>query len=119
MKSNKRHTLNPNIIAARYAVRGKTFLRAQEIKKEIDACKEKGEKNPYPFDQIVYCNIGNPQMCNQKPLTYLRQVITLCEDPSLMELTDRYPKDVIKHAQELINAMGCEGTTGAYTHSKG
>ena len=119
MKSNKRHTLNPNIIAARYAVRGKTFLRAQEIKKKIDACKEKGEKNPYPFDQIVYCNIGNPQMCNQKPLTYLRQVITLCEDPSLMELTDRYPKDAIKHAQELIDAMGCDGTTGAYTHSKG
>ena len=59
MKSNKRHTLNPNIIAARYAVRGKTFLRAQEIKKKIDASKEKGEKNGCKAEScIIFCCQG-------------------------------------------------------------
>ena len=27
-----------------------------------------------PFDEIIYCNIGNPQQLNQKPITFFRQV---------------------------------------------
>jgi hypothetical protein len=27
-----------------------------------------------PFDEIVYCNIGNPQALNQQPITFFREV---------------------------------------------
>ena len=29
-----------------------------------------------PFDEILYCNIGNPQQLNQPPITFTRQVLT-------------------------------------------
>lgn len=31
-----------------------------------------------PFDEIVYCNIGNPQSLGQKPITYFRQACNVC-----------------------------------------
>ena len=34
--------------------------------------------------KIVYCNIGNPQALEQRPLTYLRQVLALCQYPDLI-----------------------------------
>ena len=73
----KKLDINPDILAVQYAVRGKTFLKAQEIQSKIKEAKAKGQPNPYPFENIVYCNIGNPQLLNQKPLTYLRQVISI------------------------------------------
>ena len=94
--------INPDILAVQYAVRGKTFLKAQEIRSKIKEAKEKGQPNPYPFEDIVFCNIGNPQLLNQKPLTYLRQVLSIVEDPSLLELKDKYPKDILEHAKKLI-----------------
>ena len=115
----KKLDINPDILAVQYAVRGKTFLKAQEIQSKIKEAKAKGQPNPYPFEDIVYCNIGNPQLLNQKPLTYLRQVISIVEDPSLLELKDKYPKDILEHAKALINSTGCIGTSGAYTDSRG
>lgn len=47
---------NHQLIDARYAVRGKIVLRASEIEKEMAAGKK------FPFDSLVYCNIGNPQV---------------------------------------------------------
>jgi hypothetical protein len=29
----------------------------------------------FPFKKVTYCNIGNPQQLNQKPITFFRQVI--------------------------------------------
>ena len=111
--------INPDILAVQYAVRGKTFLKAQEILAKIREAKEKGQPNPYPFENIVFCNIGNPQLLNQKPLTYLRQVLSIVEDPSLLDLKDKYPKDILEHAKKLIDSTGCIGTSGAYTDSRG
>ena len=36
------------------------------------------------FDKIVFCNIGNPQAVGQKPLTFIRQVLSLLEYPDLL-----------------------------------
>ena len=119
MSQAKRLQINPDILAVQYAVRGKTFLKAQEIKAKIKEAKEKGQPNPYPFENIVFCNIGNPQLLNQKPLTYLRQILSIVEDPSLLELKDKYPKDILEHAKKLIDSTGCIGTSGAYTDSRG
>ena len=48
-----------------YAVRGAIVARAEELARQ--------------GRQIIYCNIGNPQSLGQRPLTYLRQLIALCE----------------------------------------
>lgn len=98
--------LNPNLLRAEYAVRGPIVTRAQEL-------EEQGRK-------IIYCNIGNPQALKQKPLTYLRQILSLAEYPDLLtkpETARLYPKDVIEKVK-LFLARHPHGT-GAYTQSAG
>ncbi|EKE41876.1 hypothetical protein ENUP19_0036G0007 [Entamoeba nuttalli] len=119
MKAFSRQSINPCIIATQYAVRGKLVLEANEIQKEIEEARKKGKNNPYPFEKVVYCNIGNPQICNQQPLTYPRQIISIVEYPELLNHTALFPKDVINHAKKIINSLGCTGTSGAYTNSMG
>ncbi len=98
--------VNPKLIAAQYAVRGKIVLRAQEL-------EDAGRK-------IIYCNIGNPQALKQKPITFIRQVLSLLEYPGMMDLPETakiFPADVIKRAKMILekNPSG----TGAYTQSAG
>lgn len=98
--------INSRLIEAQYAVRGKIVLRAQEL-------EEKGKK-------IIYCNIGNPQALKQKPMTYIRQVLSLLEYPELISNPDAqklFPKDLIERAKFILekNPTG----TGAYTQSAG
>ncbi|MBE2227685.1 MAG: aminotransferase class I/II-fold pyridoxal phosphate-dependent enzyme [Ignavibacteria bacterium] len=98
--------LNPQLLSAEYAVRGPIVIRAQELEKE-------GRK-------IIYCNIGNPQALNQKPLTYIRQILCLMEYPALLEheqVNELFPQDIIKHAKHLHHLM--PHGTGAYTQSAG
>jgi aspartate/methionine/tyrosine aminotransferase len=98
--------LNPNLLTAEYAVRGPIVIRAQELEKQ-------GRK-------IIYCNIGNPQALKQKPLSYIRQIISLLEYPELLnnpELIKSYPADIIEKAKKLIHQL--PHGTGAYTQSAG
>lgn len=98
--------VNTNLLEAQYAVRGKIVIRAQELEAQ-------GKR-------IIYCNIGNPQALKQKPLTYIRQVLSLLEYPDLMnnpEIQKIYPADIIKRAK-LIMEKNPTGT-GAYTQSAG
>ena len=46
--------INPLVVKAQYAVRGRLLNRAMELEKELKAGKE------LPFKKIVRCNIGNP-----------------------------------------------------------
>jgi aspartate/methionine/tyrosine aminotransferase len=98
--------INTHLIEAQYAVRGKIVIRAQELEAQ-------GKR-------IIYCNIGNPQALKQKPLTYIRQVLSLLEYPELInnpEIAKTYPADLIKRAK-LIMEKNPSGT-GAYTQSAG
>ena len=98
--------LNPNLLGAYYAVRGPIVEKAQELEKQ-------GRK-------IIYCNIGNPQALKQKPLTYLRQIISLVEYPELLgNAADlrSFPRDIAEKAQEILNQL--PHGTGAYTQSAG
>jgi len=56
-------------------VRGEIVRRAQQIAEDL----AKGKGDSYPFEKVVWCNIGNPQILGQKPITYFRQVLSLCE----------------------------------------
>jgi len=98
--------LNPNLLTAEYAVRGPIVNRAQVLEKL-------GRK-------IIYCNIGNPQALKQKPLTYIRQILSLMEYPELLnnaEALKMYPKDIAERAKHLHHLI--PHGTGAYTQSAG
>ena len=96
--------LGKAVVEAQYAVRGPIVARAQELERQ--------------GQEIVYCNIGNPQALNQKPLTYLRQVLALCEYPPLLEAgASLFPQDVRDTARKLLE--GSKHGMGAYSESKG
>src|SRR5512138_2767850 len=88
-----------------YAVRGPIVARAQELER---AGRE-----------IIYCNIGNPQSLGQRPITWIRQVIALCEYPELIDRAPKglFPEDALSAAREVLRHAG--GGLGAYTESKG
>lgn len=98
--------LNKNLLTAEYAVRGPIVNRAQKL-------EEQGKK-------IIYCNVGNPQALKQKPLTYIRQVLSLLEYPDLLSqpgLSKLYPPDLIEKAKTIL--VKHPPGTGAYSQSPG
>lgn len=101
-----RDQLNRNLLDAQYAVRGPIVIRAQQL-------EEQGRK-------IIYCNIGNPQALKQKPLTYLRQMLSLLEYPELLRhpiAISQIPKDVVDRVKRIFSDH--PHGTGAYTQSTG
>ena len=92
------------VLATEYAVRGPIVARAQELEKQ--------------GREIIYCNIGNPQSLGQKPITWLRQILALCEYPALMESAPGvFPADAIETARAILK--GSRHGMGAYSESKG
>jgi aspartate/methionine/tyrosine aminotransferase len=98
--------LNSHLLKAEYAVRGPIVIRAQQL-------EEQGRK-------IIYCNIGNPQALKQKPLSYIRQTLSLLEYPELLNKPDvvkLYPKDIVERAKMILEKH--PHGTGAYSQSAG
>jgi len=92
------------VLETEYAVRGPIVARAQELERQ--------------GREIIYCNIGNPQALEQKPLTYLRQVLALCQYPDLIQrAAGLFPPDVLETAQRILK--GTRHGLGAYSESKG
>ena len=99
---------------AQYAVRGELVIIADKMQREIDEGKRSD------FDKIVFCNIGNPQAVGQKPLTFIRQILSLMEYPALLNNPNidlLYPKDVIERAKEYLRDT--KFGIGAYSNSQG
>ncbi|GAM23260.1 hypothetical protein SAMD00019534_064350 [Acytostelium subglobosum LB1] len=108
----------PTVRTAQYAVRGELVIRAEKLVSTLDRQKNEGIKL-LPFEEIVYCNIGNPQQLKQKPLSFFRQVVALCECPELLEsphIDKIFPADAIARARALLASVG---NTGAYSGSQG
>jgi aspartate/methionine/tyrosine aminotransferase len=98
--------LNPRLLVAEYAVRGPIVQRAQELEAE-------GKK-------IVYCNIGNPQALKQQPLRFLREALSLLENPALLDIPEvvaSYPADIVARVRKVLQKH--PPGTGAYTQSPG
>ncbi|KAL9253202.1 Glutamate--glyoxylate aminotransferase 2-like protein [Drosera capensis] len=99
-------SLNENVKKAQYAVRGELYLRASELQKE-------GKK-------IIFTNVGNPHALGQKPLTFPRQVVALCQAPFLLDDPNvgfLFPADVIARAKHYLSLTS--GGLGAYSDSRG
>ena len=71
-------TINESVKEMQYAVRGAIVTRAGQIEADLATNPSK-----YPFDKVVMCNIGNPQSVGQKPITFFRQVLSLCDYPEV------------------------------------
>lgn len=98
--------LNENVKKAQYAVRGELYLRASELQKE-------GKK-------IIFTNVGNPHALGQKPLTFPRQVVALCQAPFLLDDPNvglLFPADAIARAKHYLSLNS--GGLGAYSDSRG
>eukprot|EP00462_Mataza_sp_D1_P006731 CAMPEP_0175125486 /NCGR_PEP_ID=MMETSP0087-20121206/3339_1 /TAXON_ID=136419 /ORGANISM="Unknown Unknown, Strain D1" /LENGTH=523 /DNA_ID=CAMNT_0016407321 /DNA_START=18 /DNA_END=1589 /DNA_ORIENTATION=- len=112
------HRMNANVLNAEYAVRGKLVLMAEELQKQL-----KQPNHNLPFNEILFCNIGNPQSVGQKPLSFVRQVLSLVVNPELLhpdklDITQMlFPHDVITRAQNALKETA--GGFGAYSHSMG
>ena len=103
------NTINPRVVKTEYAVRGRLLDRA----KELEAAGR----------SICKCNIGNPQALGQRPLKWIRAVLSLCVNRDLLELAESgalpaemYPSDVIARARRYVDAVG---SVGAYSDSQG
>ncbi|KAF3959609.1 hypothetical protein CMV_015589, partial [Castanea mollissima] len=99
-------SLNENVKRAQYAVRGELYLRASELQKE-------GKK-------IIFTNVGNPHALGQKPLTFPRQVVALCQAPFLLDDPNvglLFPADAIAKAKHYLSLTS--GGLGAYSDSRG
>lgn len=102
-------TMSQSLRRMQYAVRGEVVMKADQL-------AAKGR-------EILYTNIGNPHQVGQKPITYYRQVVALCDlpaeygvdHPNVYEL---FPRDVVERAKEYRDIIGPSGT-GAYSHSQG
>lgn len=109
--------INPHIKAAKYAVRGELAVKAEEYRHRLT----EGDKS-LPFDSVIFANIGNPQQLDQKPITFFRQVLSLVENPTLLDnpavlkSAFGYEQDVIERAKVLLANVQ---SVGAYSHSQG
>lgn len=110
--------INQNVRAAKYAVRGELAVKSEEYKATI----AKGNAGSLPFNEVINANIGNPQQLDQKPITFFRQVLSLLENPQLLEKEDvlvnhlGYKTDVVERAKWLLKHVG---SVGAYSASNG
>jgi alanine transaminase len=106
--------LNSRVVEAKYAVRGRLALRAEELREQL-------RKDPklLPFNEVINANIGNPQQLDQKPITFIRQVLALVQYPQLLknEFSQKiFQRDAIERASLLLDEIG---SVGSYSHSKG
>jgi len=69
----------------------------------------------YPFNEITYCNIGNPQAFNQKPISFNREVLACLLNTNLLSDT-KINADARKRAEAILKDAV---SIGSYTHSLG
>lgn len=109
--------INPYVKQAKYAVRGELAVKAEKYRARL----AEGDKS-LPFESVIFANIGNPQQLDQKPITFFRQVLSLVENPLLLENPEAlktafgYEQDVLDRAKTLLAAVQ---SVGAYSHSQG
>lgn len=108
--------INPKVLECEYAVRGEIVTLAQTLQEEL-----KNNPETHPFDEILYCNIGNPQSLGQQPITFFREVLALCDHPTILDKSETqglFSADAIERAFQILDQIPGRAT-GAYSHSQG
>ncbi|KAL6846187.1 hypothetical protein ACP4OV_023635 [Aristida adscensionis] len=109
--------INPKVRIFNYEPCGEIAKEAEKrLQQEI-----KENPDSHPFQEIISCNLGNPQALGQRPITFFREVLSLCDNPSLLkrkETSTLFSSCAIKRAQKIIESMPTKGS-GGYTNSRG
>ncbi|KAK9030083.1 hypothetical protein V6N11_031517 [Hibiscus sabdariffa] len=74
----------------------------------------------YVVVEIIFTNVGNPHALGQRPLTFPRQVVALCQAPFLLDDPNvglLFPADAIASAKRYLSMT--PGGLGAYSDSRG
>ncbi|GAV86546.1 Aminotran_1_2 domain-containing protein [Cephalotus follicularis] len=109
-------TINPKVLKCEYAVCGEIANIAQRLQQELQA-----KPDSKTFDEIVYCNIGNPQSLGQLPITFFREVLALCDHPIILDKSATqglFSADAIGRARQILDQIPGRAT-GAYSHCQG
>ncbi|KAK1279904.1 hypothetical protein QJS04_geneDACA004831 [Acorus gramineus] len=109
-------SINPKVLKCEYAVRGEIVTHAQHLQQELQE-----QPGSHPFDEILYCNIGNPQSLGQQPITFFREVLALCDHPSILDRDEThalFSSDSVERAWQILDQIPGRAT-GAYSHSQG
>uniref|UniRef100_A0A8C5QYD9 Alanine aminotransferase 2 n=1 Tax=Leptobrachium leishanense TaxID=445787 RepID=A0A8C5QYD9_9ANUR len=104
-------SMNPQVRAVEYAVRGPIVLRAAELEKELQRGVTK------PFHEVIKANIGDAHAMGQQPITFLRQVVALCTYPDLLD-NPSFPRDAKSRAVRILQSCGGQ-SLGSYSASQG
>ncbi|XP_009606549.1 alanine aminotransferase 2 [Nicotiana tomentosiformis] len=110
------NNLNPKVLKCEYAVRGEIVNLAQKLHQDL-----KDNPGSHPFDEILYCNIGNPQSLAQQPITFFREALALCDHPVILDKSETqglFSADSIERAFQILDQIPGRAT-GAYSHSQG
>lgn len=101
-------TISRNLKTMEYAVRGKIAIEADRIAEELSRQKrgKSTSGETFPFDHIIYTNIGNPHAVQQKAITWPRQVMALLQLPDSIGIdhpnaAQLFPVDAIQRAREM------------------
>ncbi|KAF5744967.1 hypothetical protein HS088_TW07G00548 [Tripterygium wilfordii] len=108
--------INPRILKCDYSIRGEIVTLAQSLEKELQA-----KPGSQPFDEVLYCHIGNPQYLGQQPITFFRQVLALCDYPAILDKRETqvlFSADAIERASKIIDQIPGK-TTGIYSDAQG
>ncbi|XP_062205163.1 alanine aminotransferase 2-like [Phragmites australis] len=109
-------SLNPKVLALGDHLGDAIARRAQRMQEELAT-------NPgsHPFDEIIYCNLSNPQSIGQQPNKFFREVLALCDYPYLLDrsvTSSIFSSDAIARAREILDLIPGR-STGGYSHCQG
>lgn len=104
-------TLNPQVKAVEYAVRGPIVTKAGDIERML----QQGVKQS--FSEVIRANIGDAHAMGQQPITFLRQVVALCCFPELLD-SPAFPDDAKQRAHRILQDCGGQ-SLGSYSASQG
>uniref|UniRef100_A0A803NBR2 Aminotransferase class I/classII large domain-containing protein n=1 Tax=Chenopodium quinoa TaxID=63459 RepID=A0A803NBR2_CHEQI len=91
------------VLKCEFAVRGAIVTHAMRLQEQL-------KQNPgsLPFDEIVVCNMGNPQSLGQQPITFFREVLALCGLPSFLDRSEAqklFSADSIERARQILDQI--------------
>ncbi|KAI5064951.1 hypothetical protein GOP47_0019646 [Adiantum capillus-veneris] len=108
-------TINPKVLSCECAFPGEIAVHAEHLQHIIRI-----NPSTLPFDEIINCNIGNPHSLGQQPITFFREVLSLCNYPGLLdkeEIRGLYSSDSIGRAKGILSSIS-ERATWTYTQTR-
>lgn len=104
-------SMNPQVRALQYAIRGPIYTRSVEISCEL----EENARHRYNFRSLIRATAGDAPAMGQPTLTFIRQVFACIAMP---ELRQHMPEDVNERATMLLGEFA-GGTVASYNSTFG